>query len=598
LVFLLQSLQDLVAEIERHQKFCFDFETTSLNPRQAKIVGVALSTDQKTGYYIPLLHQDLLIQQLPSEEVFKILKPLFANPQILKIAQNLKYDWSVLTEQTDLVLEAPFADTMIGDYVIDVEGRHSMDVLAMKYLGYTCLSFEEVCGKGKNQITFDQVSIEKATRYSAEDAWVTFCLWEQIAEQLKQKNLVSVYETIDLPLVKVLMKMELTGVTVDQNFLKQLSVEFDNELQMIEKKILAYVPQGDGAVTLNLNSPKQLSEFLFEQLKLPPQSKTKTGYSTDADVLTKLAPLHEVPRLLLEYREISKLKGTYVDPIPLLIDTRTQKVHAGFHQTVAATGRLSSSDPNLQNIPIRSERGLRIRNAFIASEGFTLCSADYSQIELRILAHMSGDPDLEESFKLDLDVHRRTAAEIFSKPQAEINDEERSIAKAINFGLMYGKTPFGLAQELGIPQSMAKEMIERYFKRYHGVKVLLDRLIQKAKELGYAETLSGRRRLLPDLKAKNPMVRQFSERMAMNTPIQGTASDLMKIAMIRIDQALENQKLKSRLIIQVHDEVILEVAAGEESVVEKLVRENMESAMTLSVPLKVNMSFGKNWKEL
>jgi DNA polymerase-1 len=387
--------------------------------------------------------------------------------------------------------------------------------------------------------------------------------------------------------------MELQGVCIDVPWFQSLSAEFSKELAEIEGRILAYA-----AHPINLNSPKQLAGFLFDELKLKPQTKTKTGFSTDASVLEALAPYHEVPRLLLEFREISKLKGTYVDPLPLLLDPKTGKIHASFHQTVAATGRLSSSDPNLQNIPIRSHRGMKIRGGFIPSPHHVLLSADYNQIELRLLAHMSGDADLLSSFQKDQDVHRRTAGEIFGIPVAEVTDEQRAVAKAINFGLMYGKSAFGLSQELKISRKDAQSMIDRYFERYRCVKEFLDSQIARARQDGYVTTLFGRKRWLPDIHSRNPAVRNNAERMAMNTPIQGTAADLIKLAMIQVSQRLRENHFHAKMIIQVHDEILLDCPRSELTQVQQLLVESMESAMRISVPLRVSAASGVNWMEI
>jgi DNA polymerase-1 len=485
------------------------------------------------------------------------------------------------------------ADTMVAGYVLDPEGRHNLESLAAQHLGYKVMTSEEVCGKGKDQICFDQIPIEVATRYSAEDALVAFRLWDELKPKLESEGLMKIYTEVDLPLVMILSGMEEQGVCIDTQWLKTLSNEFQDDLLRIEQRIGAFT-RGP----INLNSTKQLAQLLFEELKLPVQSKTKTGYSTDAKVLEALAPLHEVPRLLLEYREISKLKGTYVDPLPMLRDAKTGKIHASFHQTVAATGRLSSSDPNLQNIPIKTERGQRIRRAFVPAEGNVLLSADYSQIELRLLAHMSGDEELSKSFRTEEDVHRRTASEIFGIRPDEVDDRQRGIAKAINFGLMYGKTAFGLSQELKIPRKEAADIIDRYFQRYSGVKRYLDQSILDAKEKGYATTVLGRKRPLREIRSANHMLRQNAERMAMNSPIQGTAADLMKLAMIEIDRRLRQGGYRAKLTIQVHDEVVLDCPKDEAKEIEKLVSEAMESAMELSVPLRVNSGMGNNWQEL
>ncbi|OFZ18569.1 MAG: DNA polymerase I [Bdellovibrionales bacterium GWB1_55_8] len=587
-----KDFQDLLEALERTREFGFDVETTSLNPREAELVGFAICHDPAFGCYIPVGHRGTSVPQLPLERVVEGLKPYLEDPRYKKIGQNLKYDWSVL-RNLGLKPDGIGADTMVAGYVLNAEGRFNLQVLADKYLNYRVMTFEEVCGKGKDQLCFDQVPIDQATRYSAEDAWISMRLWHDLRIKLDKERLMEIFARVDLPLVRVLARMEEAGVSIDVQWLKDLSREFDRELLEIEKRIHAFT-RGP----INLNSPKQLAVLLFDELRLPVQGKTKTGYSTDASVLEALAPLHEVPKLLLEYREIAKLKGTYVDPLPILRDSRTGRIHASFHQAVTATGRLSSSDPNLQNIPIRSERGRRIRRAFIASPGNVLVSADYSQIELRILAHMSGDADLIHSFRNNEDVHRRTASEIFRVAPEAVDDRQRGIAKAINFGLMYGKTVFGLSQELKIPRGEAKDIIDRYFQRYSGVKKFLDGLIDEAREKGFAMTLLGRKRHLPDISSRNPAVRSNAERMAMNTPIQGTAADLMKLAMIEIDHQLERRGMRSRLIIQVHDEVVLDCPESEAEEALRIVTEAMEGAARMDVPLSVNAGTAKNWMDL
>ena len=553
-------------------------------------MGIAIAYDEAFGCYIPIGHREG--RQLSLEYVMGKLKPLLEDARYKKVGQNLKYDWSVLRAlgyQPDGI----GADTMVASYVIEPEGRHNLQMLASQYLGYGVVTYEEVCGKGKEQIGFDQVPIDKATRYSAEDAWVALKLWNVLRPKIQTEHLMPIYAEVDLPLVQVLSKMELQGVHIDVPYLEELSREFTRDLSLIEERIRAFTTG-----PINLNSPKQLAQLLFEELKLPTQSKTKTGFSTDASVLEILAPLHEVPKLLLEYREISKLKGTYVDPLPLLKDPVSGKIHASFHQTGTATGRLSSSEPNLQNIPVRSERGLRIRRAFVPSPGNELLSADYSQIELRILAHMSGDEELTRSFLTDEDVHTRTASEIYNVMPALVDERQRNTAKAINFGLMYGKTAFGLSQELKISRKEAASTIERYFERYHGVKRYLDGAIAGARETGCVHTMLGRKRNLPDIRSHNGPLRANAERMAMNTPIQGTAADLMKLAMIALDEKLELGGFKARMIIQVHDEILLDCPKAELPAVRALVVREMENAMKLAVPLRVNTASGDNWMDL
>jgi len=587
-----KDFQVLLEQIETRKIFGFDLETTSLNPREAKIVGIAIATELTSAVYIPIGHKNTSQAQLPAKKVLDSLKPFLESTEYLKVGQNLKYDWSVLREY-GFNPRGIGADTMVAGYVLESNGRHNLQTLAARYLKYSVQTYEEVCGKGKDQLSFDEIEIDRATRYSAEDAWVAVQLWDKLKPLLEAENLLKVFEKVDLPMVDLLAKMELQGVCIDEEWLKTLSKDFGCQLKSIEEKMGVYA---DGP--LNLNSPKQLALLLFDKLGLPTQGKTKTGFSTDATVLEALSPLHEVPRLLLEYREISKLKGTYVDPLPLLRDSKTGKIHASFHQTVAATGRLSSSDPNLQNIPIRTDRGMKIRRAFIPSPGNILVSADYSQIELRLLAHMSGDPELTRSFQQEEDVHQRTASEIFGIRTQDVTDQQRSIAKAINFGLMYGKTVFGLSQELKIPRKEAQNIIDRYFKKYSAVKVFLDHQIAQAKEVGYVTTLMGRRRRLPDINSKNAAVRANAERMAMNSPIQGTAADLMKLAMIALDEKLENGRYQSKMMIQVHDEVVLDCPKNEVSDVKKMVVHVMETAMSLSVPLRVNVASGENWMQL
>ena len=591
------QFSELLSAIEKRGEFALDLETTSLNPRNAEIVGVALSWDSAFGCYIPVGHRGLSSAQLSKSLVLEKLKPILENPKIKKIGQNLKYDFSVLCAH-NINVDGIGADTMVASYVLEPEGRHNIETLAQKYLNYSVLSYESVCGKnGSSQIGFDEVDIALATRYSAEDALVALRLWEVFLPKLQQEGLMEVFARVDLPLVPVLARMECCGVRIDEKWLDKLSFQFKQELNQIEQRIRVFT-KGE----INLNSSKQLAKLLFDDLGLPVQAKTKTGFSTDAFTLEVLAPLHEVPRLLLEYREISKLKNTYVDPLPQMVDAKTKKIHASFHQTVTATGRLSSSDPNLQNIPIRTDRGKLIRKAFIPSDGNVLISADYSQIELRLLAFMSKDQDLLKSFRNDEDVHKRTASELFSVSPEAVTDRERGIAKAINFGLMYGKTAFGLAQELKITRREAQDIITRYFERYRGIKEFLDNQVSEARRRKFTTTLLGRKRYLSDIDAKNPAIRANAERMAMNAPIQGTAADLMKLAMTKIDDELMTRGFKAKLIIQVHDEVVIDCPRDEVDQVSKLVVDTMEHALDemvrIDIPLKVNQFSGDNWMDL
>ena len=590
------KLDDLIAKIKTAKRFGFDTETTSLDPRRAELVGIAIAVDTQNGYYIPVGHTERLdqrVEQLDREATLAKLKPILENPEYKKIGQNIKYDYRVMLNQ-GVRIQGIEGDTMVAAYTLDSSGRHGLDFLAQKYLGYQVVSYEEVVGKGAAQISFADVPVDQATRYSGEDAWCTLTLWEEMKPKLAAAGVEKLFLDVDLPMVEVVADMEETGIKVDVPFLQELDVRFSEELKELEKKILTFTKSG----VLNVNSPKQLGAFLFEELKLPTQGKTKTGFSTDASVLATLATMHEAPKLILEYREVSKLKGTYVGPLQVLRDPKDSRIRTSFNLTGTATGRLSSSDPNLQNIPTRTKRGQLIRQAFIANEGSVLLSADYSQIELRILAHLSGDENLGDSFRKGEDVHRRTASEIFHIEPSAVTDVQRGYAKAINFGLMYGKGAFALAEELGISRTEAKKMIDQYFARYSKVRMYLDETILVAKEVGGIVTLLGRKRALPEIRSSNHMMRANAERMAMNSPIQGTASDLIKIAMVRLEEALKREKMKTKLLLQVHDELVLETPTDELEKTTKLVTEIMEHALTLSVPLKVNVGVGKNWAEL
>lgn len=578
-------------------KLALDCETTSLALHQAKLVGISIATQDDHGKvqaaYIPIAHCIEGEMQLSESVVLGGLRTFLEDGVIDVIGQNLKYDWSVLRNH-GLELPRLAADTMIAGWCLESEGRYNLEALARKYLDRTTMTFEEVCGKGKDQKSFADIPIDVATRYSAEDAHYAWLLWEKFEPELSRQNLMPLFQKFEMPLVMALGRMELEGITIDLEWFKQLSVIFTEELRELEQRVRSFSRNPE----LNLMSPKQLQVLLFEELKLPTQTKTKTGFSTDADVLEILAPLHEVPRLLLEFREISKLLGTYVDPLPELVDPKTCRLHSSFHQTGTSTGRLSSSDPNLQNIPIRSKRGLAIRKGFIPRNGWTLIAADYSQIELRVLAELSRDQELTRAFQSGEDVHRQTAGEIFGVAPAEVSDEQRRVAKAINFGLMYGKTAFGLAKELGISRRDAQTSIEAYFVRYSGVKAYLDAQVRRAHEEGVVETYFGRKRTLNEIHSKNPALRGMAERVAMNSPIQGTAADLMKLAMIRVDAQIRERKLESRLLLQVHDEFILEAPPAEVEAVQQLVREAMENVVRWTVPLSVNVAVGSNWQEV
>jgi len=587
------DFQQLLALLSASKEFCFDTETTSLSPMEADLVGISFALEPYEAYYIPLGHICLgTPSQLGIEHVLKQLKPVMENPGILKIGQNIKYDVLVLGHYSIAVQGLSF-DTMIASYLLNPgKTSHGLDALALEYLNYKTLTYQEVTGSGKKQIGFCEVDIKTATRYSGEDADITLRLKRKLSPMLQEQNLDTLFRDMEMPLMKVLAEIERVGVKVDAAFLGIMSKKLAQNLAAVEKTIYELA-----GAAFNINSPKQLSEILFVKLGLTPVKKTKTGFSTDVDVLEELAHLHSLPAEILAYRSLSKLKSTYVDALPAMINRKTGRVHTSLNQTVTATGRLSSSDPNLQNIPIRTEIGREIRKAFIAEQGSSLLSADYSQIELRILAHMSGDDALIQTFIANEDVHTRTAAEIFGLPADEITPEMRRKAKAVNFGIIYGISAFGLAQDIGVSNAEAKRYIDNYFSRYPGVRDFIDRTIEQAKTTGFVTTLFDRRRFIPELSSSAAAVRSFGERMAVNTPIQGTAADLIKIAMIRISEKLKRKNLASTMILQVHDELVFEVPDNEIEVMKQFVRSEMEGVVTLSVPILVDLGVGKNWDE-
>jgi DNA polymerase-1 len=590
--------EDLTALAQRlvdAGEFAVDTETTDIDPMRAKLVGISVSMTPDEAYYIPCGHTpDAIPEQVSLGTVKEIMGPVLENPAIRKIGQNIKYDWIILTRH-GIDLQGVMSDTMLASYLINPARRaHGLDQMALDLLGHKMISFAEVAGKGKNAVTFDQVPLEKATDYAAEDADITLAAWQVLSPKLSDAGLTDLFNEVEMPLVPVLMRMEQTGIEVDRNRLRELSDTFSEQMIKIESDI--YELAGE---TFNINSSQQLGAILFEKLELPVQKKTKkkTGYSTDVDVLTTLASHHELPALILRYRSLSKLKSTYTDALLELIHPETGRIHTSFNQTVTATGRLSSSDPNLQNIPIRTEEGRHIRGAFIPRQGWELMSADYSQIELRLLAHYSEDPILIKAFQEDEDIHMRTATEVFQTFPSFITDELRRQAKAINFGIIYGMSAFGLSKQLGISQKMAQQYIDNYFARYKGVKTFMDSAIETARETKQTSTLLGRIRPLPDIAASNRTIRQFAERTAINTPLQGTAADLIKVAMIRVDDALREKKMKTAMLLSVHDEMVFEVPPEEKETVAELVRDLMENVWDLKVPLKVNMAWGKTWEE-
>lgn len=588
------ELHELVARLREAGRFALDLETTSLDPLDAEIVGISVSVKPHEAYYIPVGHLDLTAPpQLTLEFVLTTLRPLLEDPSMELIAHNGAYETRVFARY-NITLPSFQVDTMLAAFLVDPNRRrYGLDALATASFGVSPLRFEDVAGSGKNQVTFDQVPIERATRYACEDADYTLQLAELLLPQLEDAGMRSLLCDIEVPLAKVLAKMEQVGVRVDVDFLRTLSVEFSAHLERLEAEIY----EAAGREFL-VSSPAQLRVILFEELELPVIKKTKTGPSTDQEVLEALSDQHPLPALILAHRHYAKLRSTYIEALPRLVHPKSGRVHTSFNQAVAATGRLSSSEPNLQNIPVRSEDGRRIRRAFVPREGWVLLGGDYSQIELRILAHMSEDAVLIDAFVQGEDIHRRTAAEVFEVPTEEVTATQRDAAKAINFGLLYGMGARRLADGLHVSTAEAQRYIDQYFARIEGVKPFLDRQVAQAKERGYAETLAGRRRPIPELLSSNKRISAMGERLAMNTPIQGTAADLIKIAMIRIDERLEAEGLEAKLLIQVHDELVFEAPEAEVDRLQELAREEMESVWTLKVPLRVDFARGPSWAEL
>ncbi|MBV1932511.1 MAG: DNA polymerase I [Porticoccaceae bacterium] len=589
------ELDNWLELLDSAEVFAFDTETTSLNYMQAQLVGVSFAVTPYEAAYVPFGHDYLGAPvQLSQTLVLDRLKPLLENPGKAKLGQNLKYDMSVLA-QHGIDLQGIAFDTMLESYVLDATGsRHDMDTLAQKHLDEETVHFTDIAGKGAGQLTFNQIALEEAAPYAAEDADITLRLHQVFSGRLEQEaTLLSVYQDIEIPLVPVLSRIERNGAKVDQGLLNTQSAELGKRLGELE--LQAHDLAGKA---FNLASPKQLGVILFEELSLPVIKKTPKGApSTAEEVLQELALDYPLPKVILEHRSLSKLKSTYTDKLPTMIDPGTGRIHTSYHQAVTATGRLSSSDPNLQNIPIRTEEGRRIRQAFIAPEGHQLVAADYSQIELRIMAHLSGDQGLLEAFKQNLDIHSATAAEVFGTALESVTIELRRNAKAINFGLIYGMSAFGLGRQLNIGRNQAQEYIDLYFSRYPGVREYMDATKIKAADQGYVETLYGRRLYLPQINARNGMQRQAAERTAINAPMQGTAADIIKKAMINVDSWLSEEKLGARMIMQVHDELVLEVPLDEVGIVQTGLKARMETAAQLDVPLIVDIGTGDNWDE-
>jgi DNA polymerase-1 len=586
-----QAIADWLAQLAQAHAFAFDTETDGLNPLEARLVGVSLARRAGEAVYIPIPQEEAAYARR-----LELLAPAFADARQRKIAQNAKFDLEVL-HQWGIEVKGPLFDTMIGHYLLEQDSRHSMDVLAGHYLGYEPIAIETLLGpKGKNQLSMDRLAPAQIRDYACEDADITWRLGERIAEELRREALDDLYWKVEAPLVPVLAGMERSGIGIDREALAEFSQELGQELEKLEANI--YEMAG---LPFNLNSPKQLGDVLFDHLGLQPKPKRtrKTSqYSTSEDILQQLAQHYDIAARLLDYRSVQKLKSTYVDKLPELISPRTGKIHTSFNQAVAATGRLSSNNPNLQNIPIRTELGRRIRKAFIParSDGFIL-SADYSQIELRLIAAISGDEAMLEAFRKREDIHTATAARVFEVAPEEVTADLRRQAKTVNFGIIYGISAFGLSQRLGLSRQRSAEIIEAYFEKYPGIKRYMDETIDQAREKGYVSTPLGRKRKLPDINSSNPTTRGYAERNAINSPIQGAAADMIKLAMIRVDHAMREQGLRSRMVLQVHDELLFDVQAGEEEAVRALAVEHMRDAMEVEVPIEVETGLGRNWLE-
>lgn len=583
------QLAVVVQAVRAAGTFCLDTETTALEAIDAELVGVALAVEEERAWYVPVAHPADDAPQLDRETALEAIRDLLADDSLTLVGQNLKYDLTVLANY-GVRSANRLTDTMLASYLLNPAQRHNLDALAHEHLGYAMLSYSAVTDDAEKN--FADVAVAEATRYAGEDADITLRLARRLLPRLEDEGMAALFSEVETPLIPVLVEMERTGIRVDPAVLAGLSDEFGGKLHRLEEEIHALAGE-----SFNIASPKQLQHILFDKLELPPVKKTKTGPSTDQSVLERLADKHPLPEKILSYRGFAKLRSTYVDALSKLIRADTGRVHTSFNQSVAATGRLSSTNPNLQNIPIRTEEGRRIRTAFVPEPGWTLLSADYSQIELRLLAHISRDPVLTEAFRTGQDVHARTAAEIFDTEMDAVTSEQRREAKTINFGIIYGMGAQRLARTLRIPFKTAQEYIAQYFARYQGIKAYMDEVVASAREYGYVTTLRGRRRYVPDLHSKSSQLLSAAERVAINTPIQGTAADIIKLAMLAIAARLRVSGLRARMLLQVHDELLFEVPEDETDRVGALVRESMEQVMPLEVPLRVDVGSGRNWAE-
>ena len=589
----LEELEAEIAALRQAGSFAVDTETTSQDPMRAELVGLSLAHKPHEAVYIPLRHSYLGVPaQLDATLVLERLRPLLEDPAVPKYGQNIKYDYIVLQRQGVTMRGLDF-DTMVAGYLLNPSRRmNNLEALAREYLNYTPISYEDVAGKGARQVTFDQVDIARATDYSAEDADVALLLTQALLPRLVEHQLEHLFHDVEMPLVEVLAALEMRGVIVDAAYLRQMGQHLQGQMDTLLQEIFTQVGE-----EFNINSPPQLQHILFDVLKLPTGKKTKTGYSTDVSVLENLALEHDLPRLILDYRHLAKMKSTYVDALPQMIHPQTGRIHTSFNQTITETGRLSSSNPNLQNIPIRSELGREMRRAFVAAPGHVLVSADYSQIELRLLAHMSGDPVLIDAFRSGQDIHARTAMEVFGVEGSAVDSDMRRMAKTVNFGILYGLSPFGLAQRLRISNEAARTYIDGYFARYPRVKECLDGILVSARQQGYVTTLLQRRRYLPDITNANRTIREAAERTAINMPFQGSAADLIKLAMVHLHHQIMTEHLPCHMLLQIHDELLFEVP--ENAVEEMLPRitETMENVWHLDVPLTVEVGQGHTWAE-
>lgn len=585
-----EDLKNLASTLLKQKEICFDTEATDVDVFIAEIVGMSFSFEKGKAYYIPLPEV-----KTKAQEVLEIFRPLFENKNIIKIGQNLKYDLLLLSRY-DISVQGPLFDTMLAHYLIDADTRHNMDVLAENYLNYSPIPIQKLLGpKGKKQLNMRQVDLDKVAEYASEDADITWQLYEKFTPILKENEALSLANDVEFPLIYVLAEIERNGVKIDQNALKILSKKLNEDILNLEKSI-----HEKSGVVFNIASPKQLGEVLFDKLQLDPKAKkTRTGqYKTGEDILLGLASKSDIVQDILEYRQLNKLRSTYVDALPALVNPNTGLIHTSYNQAVASTGRLSSTNPNLQNIPIRTERGREVRKAFVPrSNDHIILSADYSQIELRIMAELSQDKNMLEAFEKGQDIHKATAARVYGIAIEEVDQTQRRNAKAVNFGIIYGQSAFGLSQSLGISRKEAAEIIEQYFSQYNGIQDYMSNTIEFAKENGYVETILKRRRYLRDINSANMTVRGFAERNAINAPIQGSAADMIKVAMINIQKDITDQDLKGKMIMQVHDELVFDIPQNEVDAFKKIIIERMKTAIKMNVPIVVEVGEGNNWLE-